>query len=354
MCAQPHALLALVLPLPDRASRRASSSLPRVVNKSFPFEQIAAFPDALLFVATDESVYLHRIIAQYGKWAPDASRNRGGEFAKSRRVRRYARGGAGGLGLPSDEKGRVVFYQFGFDSDNVIASSRLTGRAKGESAILDAMLLSKTDFLLKTTSALSEFAIWISPRLHQDHLDLQFDDRFASQKLPSWAAHVGYDGARVYCEALARGCRIDSEKGSLVRSGQRGGRSLLRPGQACMRCRPRLRGGDGLFALPLTSGACGDVHGLRAMTEAECVGFAEGSIKSAVAKRYSYIGASSEAAEPAGCLLWNNRDVEFNTNTAGGPRSCNLRSKGGVCVCADTRESGGGTQSVTRLGKGHT
>eukprot|EP00967_Tisochrysis_lutea_P069962 scaffold92116_cov29-Tisochrysis_lutea.AAC.8 len=94
MCAQPHALLALVLPLPDRASRRASSSLPRVVNKSFPFEQIAAFPDALLFVATDESVYLHRIIAQYGKWAPDASRNRG----EHRRGCSEAHGFAHGIG----------------------------------------------------------------------------------------------------------------------------------------------------------------------------------------------------------------------------------------------------------------
>jgi len=61
-------------------------------------------------VATDEAAYFQRIVARYGRW------------------------GSGG---------RVVSLQEGFAVDNVITSRELSGRVKGESAVLDALLLSK-------------------------------------------------------------------------------------------------------------------------------------------------------------------------------------------------------------------
>ena len=120
--------------------------------------------------------------------------------------------------------------------------------------LLDSLLLSKCDFLLKTTSAVAEFAIWVnigracgtrtvlSPRtvhaprtllrdphtvhafhalrhahlprasptriphahppvaaaLHDAHLDLQWEDRFHSQRLPAWVASVGADDAQAH------------------------------------------------------------------------------------------------------------------------------------------------------------
>jgi len=41
--------------------------------------------------------------------------------------------------------------------------------------VVDSLLLAHTDFLLKGTSALAEFAIWYSPRLATAHLDLQIE-----------------------------------------------------------------------------------------------------------------------------------------------------------------------------------
>jgi hypothetical protein len=38
---------------------------------------------------------------------------------------------------------------------------------------MDALLLARVDFLLKSDSAVAEFGMWINPRLHRNHLDLQ-------------------------------------------------------------------------------------------------------------------------------------------------------------------------------------
>lgn len=113
---------------------------------------VAAHPRALIFVATDDVRYLRAMVSRYG----DA----------------------------------VVYRQAGYRSDNVIRDERLAPREKGADALLDALLLSGCDFLLKTTSALSEFAIWLNLSLHERHIDLQFEDGGASQALPRWASHL--------------------------------------------------------------------------------------------------------------------------------------------------------------------
>ena len=56
---------------------------------------------------------------------------------------------------------------------------------KGVEVILDALLLSKCDYVLISASGVAEFALWVSPHLWTHHLDLQAVDRFALQALPA-------------------------------------------------------------------------------------------------------------------------------------------------------------------------
>eukprot|EP00966_Prymnesium_polylepis_P103946 2407228-Prymnesium_polylepis.1 len=132
--------------------------------------------------------------------------------------------------------------------------------------LLDALLLSKCDFLLKATSAVAEFAMWVNLALHDAHVDLQWEDRFRSQRLPAWAARVGADDAREYCAALERGC---------ARDGGRGGARLLQSGQQCARCVPAVARGDAEAAADADAVAAGTAcdarSGLRLLTLAECV-----------------------------------------------------------------------------------
>ena len=46
---------------------------------------------------------------------------------------------------------------------------------KGTDALIDALLLSRCDFLLKCSSALGEFALYFNPALHTRSIDVQFD-----------------------------------------------------------------------------------------------------------------------------------------------------------------------------------
>jgi hypothetical protein len=292
----------------------------------FPFVDawIEAHPDALVFVATDERSYHRRVTARYGEWRAS--------------------------GEPA---GRVVSAARGYESRNVIAdASRGSGHSKGVDVLLDALLLSKCDFLLKSASAVAEFAIWASLRLHAAHIDLQWEDRFRSQQpLPDWAASVARNEAQPFCAALARGCRIDAR-------GSGGGGvlpRLLQGGQACSRCQPRLDrsseaaakhaapmgSGDGLKAGAGAAGAaagatgaaaptCASLGGLparRGLTQAECIAYARHH-------RLEFIGAQSEKGEFAGCVVWNRRTVEFNDHSQG--TGCNIESKGGQCICTET------------------
>ena len=68
--------------------------------------------------------------------------------------------------------------------------------------------LARCDFLLKSASAVAEFALWVTPSLQGRHLDLQVSDRFASQTLPAWTRRLGPPPAvaDLFCERLHEAC----------------------------------------------------------------------------------------------------------------------------------------------------
>ena len=98
------------------------------------------------------------------------------------------------------------------------------GFSNGLAVLLDAILLSKCDYLLVSVSAVAEFALWIAPGLWTNHLNLQVTDRFLSQRMPSWVSHVPgvrsswtSDGkrkavARVFCTALSAACANETQR----------------------------------------------------------------------------------------------------------------------------------------------
>ena len=95
----------------------------------------------------------------------------------------------------------------------------------------------------------------------------------------------------------------------------------------CARCQPRLGARAmqaAVSAVELKPGGRCDGR-LRRLTQAECIALARH-------RRLEYIGATREASEFPGCVLWQRRRVEYNDHDdeRGG---CALAAKGGVCLC---------------------
>ena len=67
-----------------------------------------------------------------------------------------------------------------FAGDSGTVSS---GYRKGEEVLLDALLLSRCDFLVHSASAVAEFAIYWRLRLHRASVHLQYTER---RQRPSW------------------------------------------------------------------------------------------------------------------------------------------------------------------------
>lgn len=74
-----------------------------------------------------------------------------------------------------------------------------------------------------SASAVSEFALWVSPHLWTNHLDLQMTNRFRGQPMPDWTSHVpgaasskGIGRRRVvaeaFCSALASACANETAR----------------------------------------------------------------------------------------------------------------------------------------------
>ena len=87
---------------------------------------------------------------------------------------------------------RVVSRGAGYATKNVVRDATIPPQRKGHDAVLDALLLAHTDFLLKGTSSLSEFALWYNPDLITEHLDLQIAGAAADAPayralVPTWA-----------------------------------------------------------------------------------------------------------------------------------------------------------------------
>ena len=86
---------------------------------------------------------------------------------------------------------KLVSRGSGYATRNVVRDPSLPRHRKGEEALIDALLLAHTDFLLKGTSSLSEFAIWYNEHLIEAHLDLQLTGAALSSpaytsRLPTW------------------------------------------------------------------------------------------------------------------------------------------------------------------------
>ena len=107
---------------------------------------------ALVFLATDDSTDQNLTLTRYGQ-----------------RVRQQA----GGALLRAT--GTSAVWQEGDPSQ---------AHSRGRQVLLDTLLLSKCDFLLKPSSAVSEFAIYFNPALANNSYDFSIPD----QPRPTWAA----------------------------------------------------------------------------------------------------------------------------------------------------------------------
>ena len=76
---------------------------------------------------------------------------------------------------------------------------------------------------------------------------------------------------------------------------------------------------------------CDGRAGLRLLTLSECMAFARQPPPPAPHK-YKFIGSQVERSESPGCILWNQKFVEFNDHRLQ-RRGCNVGRKGGECLC---------------------
>jgi len=194
---------------------------------------VAAHEDALVFVATDDRKYAQRLGARYGYLGDSPDDGDVGTHALGSSIKR-ARLVSRGRGY-SDAT-------WGGEADFNKRRMSGSGMAKGVEVLLDALLLSKCDFILISMSAVSEFALWISPHLWSNHLDLQATDRLSSQSLPTWARYVPGAAAAVhrglpgswrravgdaFCTAMAAACANETGR--------------LYVGRHCSKCMPLQR-----------------------------------------------------------------------------------------------------------------
>jgi len=71
---------------------------------------------------------------------------------------------------------RIVAYSALRSERNAFADRSLTDNyKKGEDALVDALLLSCSNFLIKPASALSEFGVYFNPELHNHSIELQYE-----------------------------------------------------------------------------------------------------------------------------------------------------------------------------------
>lgn len=134
-------------------------------------------PNPRIVLATDDANYARRVVQRYG--ASVVRQQRGGEY-----LVRDSRGGA-------MWKMRTKLYR---------------AHLMGVQVLLDTLLLSRCDYLLKAASAVSEFAIYFSPRLINNSFDFQIpspnhprvgDRMYLRPSLPEWAARLGWSNLSV-------------------------------------------------------------------------------------------------------------------------------------------------------------
>ena len=189
-----------------------------------------AHQDGLVFVATDDHMYAHRLDIRYG--FDDCTVDDGSDASGT--------GGCGGAGLSTrgrrGGRPRLLSRGRGYadvswgglaDATRARRTPSALGMQKGFEVLLDALLLSKCDFILISASAVSEFALWVAPHLWSHHIDLQATDRLRTQAMPLWTRHVpgvaealkrGVAGGRrravgdAFCAALTAACANETSR----------------------------------------------------------------------------------------------------------------------------------------------
>ena len=173
----------------------------------FPFVDawLARAPDALVFVATDQVSYLQRFEARYGRAAVVGGAGGAGRVLSSQAARRTDQfihassgagrdgggggegdggGGAQGVGSGGFARGRAALHDALLLSECGLHSSRpATLCAQPKPLFVQVAIVyvphHRCDFLLKSASAIPEFALWVRPALHDRHVDLQLEERRA-------------------------------------------------------------------------------------------------------------------------------------------------------------------------------
>lgn len=323
---------------------------------------LAAFPSALIVLATDDARYHAQLTAQYGA--------------------------------------KVVGAFSGYSTRNVVRDPAINPYDKGRSGLVDALLLAHTDFLLKGTSSLSEFAMWYNPSLIERHLDLQIEGAGEASAtyqglIPRWAGGA-YEPPTLKPSETAEArlqLMLSRARGRDAQAESSGGRPSLGPNSAATlppnavrlesaalakadeagqgpadevmrkaRKRKRLKklelknrkveqrrraaevddegGAEGVVpasvptwpvprtvpvvpggpsaprdtvavadaaVMEIASGRC-DARGHRLLSEAQCS-------ELATQDGHSYIGKTVEKAEFPGCVRWGGGYVEFNGHT---------------------------------------
>jgi hypothetical protein len=128
---------------------------------------------AVCFLATDDASYAAQLVRRYGKQmvvqVGDAAAEGG-----ARPVLRAA--------------GREAVWNSSAWG-NASAKPWDAGRRLGAEVIRDTLLLAKCDFLIKSASHVSEFAIYYNPILIERTIDLGIG---GPRRLPAWAAALGW------------------------------------------------------------------------------------------------------------------------------------------------------------------
>ena len=97
---------------------------------------------------------------------------------------------------------RLVAYEALRSERNAFADADVADNyKKGEDALVDALLLSCANFLIKPASALSEFAVYFNPDLHNHTLELQYE-LGAPEPAAAFARH--FESARDRERGVAR------------------------------------------------------------------------------------------------------------------------------------------------------
>lgn len=297
----------------------ATERFTRVIDR-----YVAAHPDALVVLATDDRAYHGALAARYGP--------------------------------------RLVSGGTGYATRNVVRDPSLGRYEKGRSGLVDALLLAHCDFVLKGTSSLSEFSLWYNPSLIERHLDLQIDGAGATSaaytsRVPTWAggpyeppplergsspramlARLLEGAPPGSAEAATRG---DGRAGRAAGLGPAAGRGRRRAaGRGRRAVSERRRRGAAPSHRAITSGTCAGV-GLALLGKRECRALAESLGR-------KFIGETREPGEFPGCVSWRAGHgaegapefgvVEYNAH-ADEARGCTQgERRTGECLCGAARD----------------